>query len=89
MMNSQKKLSDTLTIRGHVIKNRICVPPMHVGRNADECGMATGRAAEHYRAFAAGGVGLIIQEATCVLPDGLLAPIQIGCWSDGQIPGLP
>ena len=43
---------------------------------------------EHYLALAKGGAGLIIQEATCINPDGRLSKFQLGIWNDHHIEGL-
>ena len=43
---------------------------------------------DHYRQIAKGGVGLIIQEATCVSNTGRLSKTQLGIWDDKQINGL-
>lgn len=82
-----KRMDDKFELRGHMIPNRICVPAMHMAC-ANPDGTASARNIAHYRKLAAGGAGLIIQEATCVAPDGILRPKQLGCWSDAQIPGL-
>jgi len=42
----------------------------------------------HYTTRAMGGVGLIIQEATAVSPEGRIAPHDLGIWSDDHIAGL-
>jgi 2,4-dienoyl-CoA reductase-like NADH-dependent reductase (Old Yellow Enzyme family) len=49
--------------------------------------MPSDRNALHYAKRARGGVGLVIVEATCVSPDGKLAPGQLGLWEDRQIEG--
>jgi 2,4-dienoyl-CoA reductase-like NADH-dependent reductase (Old Yellow Enzyme family) len=36
---------------------------------------------------AAGGTGLIVVEATCICPEGRLAPSQLGLWEERQIQG--
>lgn len=80
------RLGEPLTIGQVRLKNRICIPPMVLyGPKGPE---ATETHVAHYRALAQGGPGLIIQEATCVSPEGRLSPGQLGIWSDGQIPGL-
>lgn len=68
--------------------NRIAVPAMVVQHWSDDSGTVTDRQIEHYREMAAGGAGLIIQEATCVEPDGRLADTQLAIWADEQIEGL-
>jgi 2,4-dienoyl-CoA reductase-like NADH-dependent reductase (Old Yellow Enzyme family) len=51
-------------------------------------GLVTQAHVDHYQALAHGGAGLIIQEATCVLPGGRLRMDQLGIWSGDHIPGL-
>lgn len=85
---SNKKLSDQLTIRGKVLSNRLCVPPMYIGPFSGEMQKATDKNIHHYEALAKGGFGLIIQEASCVTETGYLAPDQLGIWSDEHIPQL-
>lgn len=82
-----KKLNDTLTINGKTLKNRICMPPMVCYGYSESGGLAGDKNVEHYRARAKGGAGLIIQEATCVSPEGKLAESQLGIWDDSQIEG--
>ncbi|EHJ00914.1 NADPH dehydrogenase [Clostridium sp. DL-VIII] len=81
-----KKLFSEFSIKNVQIKNRICVPPMVVPFASD--GFVTPENIERYKQLAQGGTGLIIQEATCVNKNGLLAEKQIGIWSDEQIDGL-
>ncbi len=49
-----------------------------------EDGLPTAFHHVHYGARAIGGVGLIIQEATAVEPDGCLSNGDLGIWSDRQ-----
>lgn len=77
-------LGSSITIRNFTVKNRIVLPPLVIcglHRN-NEVGDAV---LSHYESFARGGCGTIIQEATCVLPEGRLAGAQLGIWEDGQI----
>lgn len=83
-----KRLFESLTIRNLAIQNRIAIPPMVVQHWSDESGKVTDRQVEHYREFAMGGAGLIIQEGTCVEPNGRLADTQLGIWEEAQIEGL-
>lgn len=80
-------LFDPITIRGTIIRNRVVVPPMVVTKS-DEHGCVTDFERQHYRKFAEGGAGLIIQEATCINDSGKLCDTQLGVWNDGQIEGL-
>lgn len=77
-----------LDIRGIHLRNRICMPPVVMFNMSDEAGLANKRHVEHYRRIAQGGTGLIIQEATCVSPEGKLASRQLGLWNDAQIEPL-
>ena len=83
-----KRLNDTVVIHGRTLKNRVAVPPMYIGPFSGPNGTATEKSVQHYAAMAAGDAGLIIQEATCVTADGLLAPDQLGIWDDAHIPYL-
>ena len=42
----------------------------------------------HYGSRATGGTGLIIAEATAVLPEGRITPGDLGIWKDDHIAGL-
>lgn len=84
---ADKKLFDTLSIRGIPIKNRICVPPMVSDWVIREGEITPGHVA-HYKAIAGGGPGLVIVEAACVTEDGRLHTGQIGIWDDKFISGL-
>ncbi|URZ18339.1 NADH:flavin oxidoreductase [Clostridium felsineum] len=81
-----KNLFTEFNIKNLKIKNRICIPPMVVPL-AEE-GYVTTANVERYKELAKGGAGLIIQEATCINEDGLLAKKQLGIWKDDQIEGL-
>ena len=75
-----------LKIRNITIKNRIGMPPMC--QYSAQNGYVTDWHIVHYGSRAAGGTGLIIQEATAVAPEGRITPGDLGIWSDGHIPGL-
>lgn len=81
-------LFDPFQMKGISIKNRICMPPVVCYGWACEDGMVTDKNVEHYRAIVKGGTGLIIQEATCICPEGRISADQLGIWSDAHIPGL-
>ncbi len=79
-------LGTPLRIRNATAKNRIVLPPMVVnGLHPDN--EVTDATLAHYGAFADGGAGVLIQEATCVSPDGKLSDQQLGLWADGQVEG--
>jgi len=75
------------SIKGHVFKNRIIMPPMCM-YSAGEDGLATSFHATHYISRAVGGAGAIIMEATGVLPEGRLSEKDLGLWDDRQIQPL-
>ena len=81
------KLFEPLKIRDTVVKNRICMPPCVAYGFSDDSGIVSDKNVEHYKRIAGGGAGLIIQEATCVDPQGKLIPEQLGLWSDEHIQG--
>lgn len=75
-------------IKGHIIKNRVVMPPMVCFGWSDGSGYVTDNHVKHYEECAKGGTGLIIVEAACIDKDGRLAPSQLGIWSDEYIEGL-
>ena len=85
-MPARPTLATPLRIRDAVAKNRIVLPPMVVcGLHPD--GVVNDAVVAYYERLAAGGCGILIQEATVVSPDGKLAEPQIGLWSDDQLDG--
>jgi NADPH2 dehydrogenase len=80
-------LQSPLAVAGQSIPNRIVMPPIVVFW-ADETAFVTDRHIAHYARRADGGVGLIVVEATAVLPEGRLNDQQLGIWSDEFLPGL-
>lgn len=82
------RLGEPVQIGSLRTKNRICIPPMVIFSCKKGDGYVTDTHLAHYRSLAQGGAGLIIQEATCVLPQGRLHDSQLGIWEDGQISGL-
>lgn len=63
------------------------MPPMCM-YSSDEEGMVKNFHVAHYSSRAIGGVGLIIVEATAVVPNGRISSNDLGIWSDEQIPRL-
>ena len=87
-MASLNRLNQPLKLGAVTTKNRICIPPMVLFGHGAEDGMVTDDHVNHYAALAAGGAGLVIQEATCISPEGRLSMEQLGIWSDDHIEGL-
>lgn len=69
------------------LRNRIVMSPM-CQYSANEKGEVNDWHIMHYGARAAGGVGLIIVEATAVEARGRLSNHDLGLWCDDQIPGM-
>ncbi|MBU5437342.1 NADPH dehydrogenase NamA [Tissierella sp. MSJ-40] len=74
-------------IKGLNLKNRIVMPPMCM-YSSDSEGMVKDFHINHYVSRAMGGVGLIILEATAVIPNGRISSKDLGIWKDNHISGL-
>ncbi|KAJ2648295.1 hypothetical protein IWW40_004048 [Coemansia sp. RSA 1250] len=84
--NPLPKLFQPLKLRGFAAKNRIWVSPMCMYSSQD--GFATDFHLSHYSQFAMRGAGLVMVEATGVLPEGRISPNCLGIWQDEHIEGL-
>lgn len=69
-----------LQVRGVTFRNRIAMSPM-CQYSAEE-GMANDWHLVHLGSRAAGGVGLVMVEATAVTPEGRISPRDLGIWTD-------
>ncbi|MDO5511525.1 NADH:flavin oxidoreductase/NADH oxidase [Corynebacterium sp.] len=69
-------------LRDLEVRNRIWLPPMCQYHATD--GMPEDWHLVHYGARAAGGFGLIIAEASGVVPEGRISPACTGLWNDEQ-----
>jgi 2,4-dienoyl-CoA reductase-like NADH-dependent reductase (Old Yellow Enzyme family) len=76
-------LFSSLKIRDITLKNRLVMSPMCQYTAMD--GFANNFHLVHYGSRAIGGIGLIIQEATAVLPEGRITPGDLGLWDDAHI----
>ena len=81
------KASQPIRIGTRTIKNRITFAPAVKFDWTDTNGTAIERFARHYEERAAGGAGLIVVEATAVVPTGRLSPDMLGLWEDAHIAG--
>ncbi|HEX6939027.1 MAG TPA: NADH:flavin oxidoreductase/NADH oxidase [Longimicrobiales bacterium] len=79
-------LFDALEIRSVVLKNRIGVSSMC--QYSAEGGLASDWHLVHLGALAAGGAGLVMSEATAVVPEGRISPQDLGIWDDAHVPAL-
>lgn len=80
------KINEPLSIKSVTLKNRIGMPPMCM--YSANNGFATDWHYVHYGSRAVGGSGLIILEATAVVPEGRITPYDLGLWNDAQIENL-
>ncbi|KAJ2849540.1 hypothetical protein IWW36_002546 [Coemansia brasiliensis] len=80
------KLYQPLTIRQLTLKNRIAMSPMCMYSSSD--GFATDFHLVHIGQYALRGVGLIIMEASGVVPEGRITPNCLGIWKDEHIEKL-
>jgi 2,4-dienoyl-CoA reductase-like NADH-dependent reductase (Old Yellow Enzyme family) len=70
-------------IRDLAFANRVFVSPMCQYSSND--GYARDWHLVHLGSRAVGGAGLVLTEATAVLPEGRISPHDLGIWSDGHI----
>lgn len=75
-------LFDPLAIRGVIFPNRIWVSPMCQYSAID--GVATSWHDVHIGSFATGGTGLIMMEASGVVPEGRISTACLGIWNEAQ-----
>ena len=76
-------LFDPLAIREVKFANRVFVSPMCQYSSHD--GYANDWHFIHLGSRAVGGAGLVLTEATAVLPEGRISPQDLGIWADGHI----
>jgi 2,4-dienoyl-CoA reductase-like NADH-dependent reductase (Old Yellow Enzyme family) len=79
-------LFDPLAIRDITFANRVFVSPMCEYSSAD--GYANDWHFVHLGSRAVGGAGLVLTEATAVLPEGRISPQDLGIWKDEHIEPL-
>jgi 2,4-dienoyl-CoA reductase-like NADH-dependent reductase (Old Yellow Enzyme family) len=77
------KLFKPLSVRGTTFHNRVGLAPM-CHYSADD-GYITPWHQAHYGGIAQRGPGLMIIEATGVLPEGRITPGCLGLWKDSQV----
>ena len=73
-------LFSPLTLRGTTLRNRVLVSPMCMYSSHD--GHPDDWHLVHLGSFARGGAGLVMTEATAVVPEGRISPWDAGIWSD-------
>ncbi len=80
------KLFSPLGIKDITLKNRLAVSPMC--QYSAEDGFASDWHLVHYGSRAAGGAGLIIQEATAVSAEGRITSYDLGIYKEEHIEKL-
>src|SRR5215472_1518773 len=79
-------LFDPLTIRDVTFMNRVFMSPMCQYSCTD--GYANDWHFVHLGSRAVGGAGLVLTEATAVLPEGRISPQDLGIWKDEHVDPL-
>jgi 2,4-dienoyl-CoA reductase-like NADH-dependent reductase (Old Yellow Enzyme family) len=79
-------LFDPLPIRGLTLPNRIVVSPMCQYSAID--GVPNEWHLVHLGSRAVGGAGLVLSEATAVVPEGRISPDDLGLWNETQQAGF-
>ncbi|RLV57633.1 NADH:flavin oxidoreductase/NADH oxidase [Aeromicrobium phragmitis] len=77
-------LFEPLTVRGVTARNRIWLAPMCQYSCVEQDGVPTDWHLVHLGSHAIGGFGLLITEATAVVPEGRISPEDTGLWNDVQ-----
>ncbi|MER6594816.1 oxidoreductase, partial [Micromonospora purpureochromogenes] len=73
-----------LTLRAVTLPNRVALAPM-CQYSAGPDGLPTDWHRVHLGSRAVGGAGLILTEATAVVPEGRISPQDTGLWSDAHV----
>jgi 2,4-dienoyl-CoA reductase-like NADH-dependent reductase (Old Yellow Enzyme family) len=80
-------LFDPIDLRGVRVRNRIWVSPMCQYTIEKRDGVPTEWHLVHLGSFARGGAGLVMAEASGVVPEGRISPHDTGIWNDAQVDG--
>ncbi len=76
------QLFTPITLRDLTVRNRVWVAPMCQYSAVD--GLPDDWHLVHLGSFARGGAGLVMTEATAVLPEGRISPADTGLWNEEQ-----
>lgn len=76
-------LFSPLTLRGTTFANRVWLAPMCQYSATD--GHPDDWHLVHLGSFASGGFGLLLAEATAVVPEGRISPRDVGLWDDAHV----
>ncbi|CAM3233559.1 NADH:flavin oxidoreductase/NADH oxidase [Stackebrandtia soli] len=78
-------LFESLSLRDVTVRNRIWLAPMCQYSVFAADGLPTSWHLAHLGARATGGFGLVMAEATAVVPEGRISPHDTGLWSDAHV----
>lgn len=81
---TEAALFQPIRIRDLTVPNRIWVSPMCQYSADGRDGLATDWHLVHLGAFAQGGAGLVMTEATAVSPEARISSWDLGIWNDAQ-----
>jgi 2,4-dienoyl-CoA reductase-like NADH-dependent reductase (Old Yellow Enzyme family) len=79
------QLFEPLTLRGTTTRNRAWLAAMCQYSAFDRDGMPTDWHLVNLGQHAMGGFGLVMTEATAVVPEGRISPEDVGIWSDAHV----
>ncbi|MFC4558738.1 NADPH dehydrogenase NamA [Virgibacillus kekensis] len=82
------KLFEPINFKNVTLKNRITMSPMCMYSCTAQDGKLTPFHFTHYVSRAVGQTGLVMTEATAVLPEGRISPEDLGIWEDEHTSGL-
>jgi len=77
-------LFSPLTLRSLTIRNRLWVAPLCQYSATEAEGVPTDWHLVHLGSFARGGAGMVMAEASAVVPEGRLSRHDTGIWNDAQ-----
>lgn len=78
-------LFSPVTLRSLTLRNRLWVSPLCQYSVEAQDGVPTDWHLVHLGSFARGGAGLVMAEATAVVPEGRISPRDTGIWNDEQV----
>lgn len=82
------KLFSPITFKNIELKNRIAMSAMCMYSCINHDGKVTPFHITHYTSRAVGQVGLVVTEATAVMPEGRISTTDLGIWDNQHIEGL-
>ncbi len=82
------KVFEPFELKNLRLKNRLVMPPMCMYSAVRQDGKVGPFHLAHYADRAWAGVGLIIVEATGILPEGRISDECLGLWTDDQVAGM-